>query len=424
MKDTILTWLFPNPKKETENIALNYLEKHGNEYWITADTHIKAFTKELEENISTDRNIEGKVNIPPFKVEGKYQNDSNNKTTEILRGEVKERVQSIVNNYQISALNEIIKKMSQYSFNDPQKKYYLIIDDLDKNWMPDDALYLELLKSLLYTVKEINQKLTGVKIIIALRTNIYHRIFKKSMINEPQREKWNDVISEINWKKSEIKEFVDKRLSVVFRGKYTKDPPTIEKILPHSKRKSQENSFDYLLNRTFYRPRDVLSFLNHCIEETDGSLRFSWSNIRNAEIEYSKERLNSIIDEWKNSYFGLHALFNMLGEKGPRFCYMDITDSDIDKILNQKSVNECKWLKELFEGYCEDKFNLTDIKNEFLKALYTSGLVGLKDKINNRVYYSFEKSLEGIMIGQEFNNDAIFEIHKSFWKALGINKID
>jgi len=424
LKMKILTWLFSNPNKDTENEALEYLEKHGDEYWITADTHIKAFTQELSSKISDDKKVGLKTNAGYLSLGGEIGITKEQKNKKSVDKEIKERVQEIVNGYQISALNEILKKMIAHSFNDPKKKYYLIIDDLDKNWMPDDELYLELLKSLLYTVKEINQKFDSVKLIVALRTNIYYRIFRKSLISEPQREKWNDVIIEMLWSKNDIINIVDKRLSELYREQYTKSPPTIAKILPTSKRKTKDNPLDYIIERTFNRPRDILSFMNHCFNQSDEHLNLTWKIIRNAESEYSRERLNSIIDEWKDSYYGLPSMFDIIRNLGVTFVKNDISDSDINKVFNYKHLNECRWLTRLQEEYCNNNLTFDDIRNEILSALYNVGIIGIKNISDHKVYYSFQKPLDSIMDNKEFNEKTIFCVHKTFWKSLGLKLKD
>jgi energy-coupling factor transporter ATP-binding protein EcfA2 len=417
--DKVKGWLFSNEKK-TQNLALQYLENHGQEYWITADTHIKAFTSELESKISNDRSIGAKIGKSPLVLNFGDADKQQEKIKERVEVEVKNRVQAIVNDYQVAALNEVVTNMSKNSFNDPKRRYFLIIDDLDKNWMPDDLLYLELLKSLLYTVKELNQKLEGVKIIVAMRTNIYFRLFKKTRQSEPQREKWIDVLTEIRWSKADLCEFINKRLSEVFRDQYTKEPPTIVDILPQPRKRRKEETIDYILERTFYRPRDVLAFFNTCFELSDGMLNLTWSKIEKAEEEYSKQRLNSIIDEWKDSYFGLPALFPMLPRLGEKFELSSILDTDIDKIFSHKMVTECPWLTFLQDQYCNDRMSFNEIKYEFLNVLYLIGIVGFKQKGDNKVVYSFEQPLDMTSHVKNFPESTI-HVHKMFWKAFEIN---
>jgi hypothetical protein len=295
-------------QSNTQEQALLYLEEHGNEYWVLADTHVKAFTNELEQKLEKDNKLmaafassQGGALINAARTDVTSKKD-------IVSGEVIQQAQRIVNDYQIAALNSVLESLGGDSFKDTQRKYHVFIDDLDKNWMPDDEFYIELLKGLLYEVKELNAKLGGAKIVVAMRTNIYYRIFKKAKISEPQREKWADVRYEIRWDDPELVELVEKRIGELFREQYTSVKPTIKDVLPVKKKRNEEEPLEYILGRTFMRPRDLIEYFNYCLEVSNYSLPLSWSAITSAEDDYSKQRWNSIIDEWKVSFYGIHLL--------------------------------------------------------------------------------------------------------------------
>jgi hypothetical protein len=420
-KHNLLQILYSDGKK-AEQKALRYLSEHGDQYWITADTHIKNFTSELETKVTEDNEIGAKIKGVMSELNAKTGDISERIIKEGLAGEIVERTQSIVNDYQIAALNEVVKRLSEKSFQDDKKKFHIIIDDLDKNWMPNDKFYIELIKSLLYTVRELTQKMNSAKILIALRTNIYYRIFKKSSAAEPQREKWVDVLVDIEWKRDELKELIDKRLSSIFRGQYTKDTPSIEELLPPPKKKIGKKAFDYILERTFYRPRDVIEFINICIEENDGNLNLSWSNITSAEMIYSKNRLNSVIDEWKDSFYGLPSTFVLLEKYPARFNWDDFNEEDVYKIFEYNELTKCSWLTNLFNGFCNDTRDLASIKSEILNVLYLTGIIGFKDAKTNSTTFSYQKPVNLSDITLDNIKKSTFIVHRMFWKALGIVK--
>ena len=419
-KVNLLQLLFTDEKK-VEQHALRYLAEHGDHYWITADTHIKNFTTELETKVTEDAEIGAKVKTALANLSAKIGSSNEQFLKEGVMGEVINRTQSIVNDYQIAALNEIMNRLSSKSFKDGKNRYYIIIDDLDKNWMPNDRFYIVLIKSLLYTVRELNQKMNGVKIIIALRTNIYYRIFKKSQLSEPQREKWADVIVDLHWEKEELIQLVNRRLSSVLRDQYTNEPPELEDILPHPKKKIGTNAFDYILDRTFYRPRDVIEFINLAIEENELNVNLIWTSILKAELEYSKNRLNSILDEWRDSFYGIPSTFVFLIKYPAKFRFNEISDDDVLKIFEYRELNKCNWLFGLYTSYCNDVRGLESIKLEILNVLYLTGIIGMKYK-NEGLRFSYSKPIDLNAMAQDEIKDISFVVHKMFWKALGINQ--
>ena len=245
--------------------------------------------------------------------------------------------------------------------------------------MPDDRLYLDLIKSLLSSVNELNRRLRAVKIVIALRENIYYRVFQKAGKHEPQREKWEDVIVRVKWSEEDLVRLVDERLAQVFKSEFTTEVPTLLGLLPTRKASRSEDGLTYLISRTFMRPRDVIDFMNKCLSEASvGVSRLSWSTVTGAEVSYSEARLKAVIDEWRDSYFGLSALLPLLRKVGPRFALNDISDDEVFAVLGGEKVASCSWLQDLAVRLLVNNEPAVEIKREFVKALYLVGRVGLR----------------------------------------------
>jgi hypothetical protein len=407
-------------QSNTQEQALQYLEEHGNEYWVLADTHVKAFTNELEQKLEKDNKLmaafassHGGALINATRMDANSKKDT-------VSGEVVQQAQRIVNDYQIAALNSVLESLGGDSFKDTQRKYHVFIDDLDKNWMPDDEFYIELLKGLLYEVRELNAKLGGAKVVVAMRTNIYYRIFKKAKISEPQREKWSDVRYEIRWDDSELEELVEKRIGELFREQYTSVKPTIKDVLPIKKKRNEEEPLEYILNRTFMRPRDIIEYFNYCLEVSNYSLPLSWSTITSAEDDYSKHRWNSIIDEWKDSFDGIDLLRVIFDRHGGKFAIGDIDEEDVITILTKPECMESRWLRNMYSKYNEGTMTSHQVACGFVEALYTAGVVGIKLDSETAIKYSYEKSIYDYTFMDALKPDMRLEVHKMLWKSLRI----
>jgi Cdc6-like AAA superfamily ATPase len=272
-----LTQLFGRGQKKARQVSQDYLREYGEDYWVRTDTRIKKITAEFEEKLTSDAKLSAAL---AQHISGSVATGSGNRNLSRVESEVAQRAQTIVSDFQISALNSVVDTLERHGFNDPQKSYFIVIDDLDKNWMPDDNLYLDLIKSLLSSVHELNRRLRAVKIIVALRENIYYRVFQRAAKHEPQREKWEDVLVRLKWNEDDLARLVDNRLAQVFKAEYTSDVPTLRTLLPPKKASHGEESTDYIMRRTFLRPRDVIDFVNRCMAEAaDGVTRVSWSTL-------------------------------------------------------------------------------------------------------------------------------------------------
>lgn len=407
--------IFKRDQKRARQVSQDYLRDYGEDYWVRTDTRIKKITAEFEEKITADAKLSAAI----AQFSGSVGGDASRRKSNQIESEVQDRAQSIVSDFQISALNTVVDALEKYGFDDPQKSYFIVIDDLDKNWMPDDVLYLDLIKSLLSTVHELNCRLRSVKIIVALRENIYYRVFQKAAKHEPQREKWEDVLVRVKWTDDDLERMVDDRLAQVFKAEYTTDVPTLRTLLPARKASHAEDGLEYMMSRTFRRPRDVIDFVNKSLAETtEGVSRFSWSAMTSAEVSYSEARLKAVIDEWRDSYFGLPALFPLLRKLGARFTLLDINDDEVYAVLGGERTSSCSWLQELAVRLLNNNEPTVEIKKEFLKALYLVGLVGIRHPQSHRVTYSFERA---IVPSQDLEDPQLsFTVHRMFHSALGM----
>jgi hypothetical protein len=400
-------------------LSRSYLESYGDSYWVKTDTRVKAIASEVENKLKDDSGISASLTAPPISLGAKSSNSLESRTFERVETEVVERAQQIVSDFQIADLNRVVDALAKSGFGDPQNPYFIVIDDLDKNWMPDDSLYLDLVKSLLYTVRELNYRLQNAKIIVSLREDISHRVFQLRSPHKPQREKWSDVEVKIRWTKDELVEMVDNRLAEIYRAQYTQKAPTLSDLLPQKRKRPDEiDPIDYLIERTLLRPRDVIDFLNRCFDETAELSRLSLADIRAAEVGYSEARLQGILDEWGNSYPSLRLTFPLLRRLGHRFKVNDIAENDLIEILLDDQCTDCRWLKSLYEQYNRDSKNLPQIRDTIIIAWYAVGLIGLKDKATHRTYFSLDRVLNPKV---DLNPEATFIILRMVRSALGIS---
>ncbi len=381
--------IFKTDKKRARQVSQDYLRDYGEDYRVRTDTRIKKITKEFEEKFTADARLRAALGNASASVEA----DSSNRTMSHVETEVQDRAQSIVSDFQVSALNSVVDALEKYGFDDPQKSYFILIDDLDKDWMPDDALYLDLIKSLLSTVNELNRRLRAVKIITALSG--------RKMISCAW---WTT-----GWQ----------------RSSKPSTPLTYRLLSFCSPKKSShaEDGLKYMISRTFMRPRDVIDFVNKCLAETtDGVTRISWSRLTGAEIGYSEARLKAVIDEWRDSYFGLPALLPILRRCGPRFSMQDISDDEVYTVLGGDRASSCAWLQEPGVRLLKNNDPIVEIKKEFVKALYLVGLIGIRPPHSHRTACSFEKA---IAPSQDLEDPGLsLVVHRMLHSALGLREAE
>jgi len=255
-----------------------------------------------------------------------------------------------------------------------RKYLYILIDDLDKNWTGSQD-NIDLIQCLFDCIIELGTKFYGnVKFVVALRTDIFRQL------NFRQTEKVRPYVTEINWYNNQLREIIELRLTSYWKC-------SLEKALSRfPKTFKGEDTLEFLIQRTMRRPRDLINFVNLCINEANmKSARYvSRASVRAAEKRYSRFRIEALLDEWKYVYPQLEVW--------------------IDSFAGRKFTISYSELKKIFEY--EDK----PIK-EIIDSLYEVGFLGYYSPENEKINFSFiSRGKPGF--------DHKYHIHVAFYSYL------
>lgn len=214
-----------------------------------------------------------------------------------LGGGVGEDVKSIKGTYlnYIESLRDVVLSLLKSS----SSQYLLIYDELDDRFR-DEIIYKDSLISLIKAVDKLNLKMfennINGKVMILLRSDIY------SILNDPDLNKIkidNSVV--IDWGRSARKDsplfdliFAKIKRSTSALSKYSRDelftilfPQDVNRIPPEQ----------FLLERSFFRPRDVITFLNMIIEKYPNTQYFGSKGFIELQKNYSEYFYQEIRNE-------------------------------------------------------------------------------------------------------------------------------
>ncbi|NJL37701.1 MAG: hypothetical protein HC840_19440 [Leptolyngbyaceae cyanobacterium RM2_2_4] len=233
------------------------------------------------------------------------------------------------------------------------KKYvYILIDDLDKNWTGSKD-NVDLVRCLFECIIQLGTKFYGnVKFVVALRTDIFRQLDFR------QTEKIRPYVTEINWYDHQLRRIIELRLTSYWKC-------SLEKALsrfPNTVK--NEDTFDFFIRRTMKRPRDIINFVNSCIEEANkrSAHYVSIQSVLATEKKYSRDRMVALIDEWKFVYPDLELWIESFA--GRKFT---INYSELEKIFE----HENRPIKEIID------------------SLYEVGFIGYYSPEDERVNFSF-----------------------------------
>jgi len=161
-----------------------------------------------------------------------------------------------------------------------------------------------------------------------------------------------------------------------------------------AKRKSMD-AFDYLLSRTYMRPRDLISYVRECgkIASID-KRRINNTIIKNAELNHSEFIRDALISE----------IYSLIPE------ISDIIDmfTEIRKqILSRKVFNDN--YRAMQKNLIGDRANLSTTK--ILEVLFHFGVIGNVTTGNHQIF-KYKSQL------MRFNRNENICIHRSLFQAL------
>lgn len=389
--------------------AIDYLQQWGEKFWQETEYRIKEFTTKLESDLKA--NLEFDLSNIKFGV------DAADKLTEEQRREVLYKGQRVVNDVQIKDLAQVIRLLADDIFINQQERFYILIDRLDENWAEDKIRY-KLIRALIETIRSF-QKIQTVKIVVAIRTDLLEQVYELTRDSGFQEEKYESLYLKVRWSREQLTELLDKRVSALIREQYTKRTVRLSDIMPpriHSK-----PFIDYLLDRTFHRPRDAILFLNNCLERAEGKAQLLARDITSAEGDYSAKRLRSIHDEWGTHFPEVLSYPKILEKRDFPFKIRSISRDDIDAF----AVELCADVKNKADPiYLEAQKYLDGTKasgaflNYLFRTLHKLGIVGIKTDSFKALnwYYLTDLCLHE---GEVKPTSSIY-VHPTFWRVLGI----
>lgn len=418
-KQHIFTQLLERFKKDPgKQKALLYLEEFGDKFWCEADERVKQITENFEKKI----NASGNLNVDNLGVSGGASAGAEQRHTSEIQKEYIERYQRVVNETQLPRLNEVVVAMNDEILGSEQHSTYLIIDDLDKEWI-DEALANIMIKCLFEAVLDMSS-VKYLKILVALRTNIFQQLNYGDQKRGGQEEKFRGSSIHITWSEKDIRALLEHRAEVACKH-YNLEMKSFAEMMPnYSGKQKSEDPIQFILDRTLMRPRDAIQFLNACFKHASNSSRVTWDNIRAAEKSYSEERLLSLRDEWKDPYEEIDTILRKFTGHHYQFKKKELAEvlDEVAILAEDPNFRGKEWLAPISNKiFSPDIDNMTweNIYGDIVEILYRIGFIGIARTANMKVKYSYQES--GFVYQMpEISDEPLFEVHKAFRRGLGL----
>lgn len=222
----------------------------------------------------------------------------------------------------------------------PEFSYHVCFDELDRNFSLVEENYRLRLSGLLIAARDFNKRLrtNGRKasVVIFLRDDILRhlRFEDKNKIVE-------DSSQLIEWDKQSttrtLKNLMERRLSKVLNIKVDK---AWEHVFDEERLMTgKQQKYQYILDRTFKRPRDIIKYTNEVLRSYKQSRslsdKFSNLDVSRAKSEYSKYLRKELVDEMDKHFPHEEFTFSVLRTVGK----ITFTIEKFRETFNELSTN-------------------------------------------------------------------------------------
>lgn len=168
----------------------------------------------------------------------------------------------------------------------------LALDRLDDSWDGSKEAQ-SLLVGLLKAAKEINDRWSsrdgrGITVLIFLRSDIYESL------RFDDKDKHRQIEEELSWDPALLKEMIQLRLPAGV---------SVDELFQSGDMRGSISPFNYLVKRTFLRPREVIQFIHECQRRAPSdATEISKGTLREAEERYSLWKVEDLKQEYRNRY--------------------------------------------------------------------------------------------------------------------------
>jgi hypothetical protein len=402
---------------DSKNPARVYFDRYSDKFWIEQDEVLKEISDGFETRVAEE--IKAALGVDYAKIEAGGAASLN--LTGSQRKEIVARTKKAVSELQVRELGRAIEALDKLMEN-RQKRYYVIIDDLDLDWI-DNKFKYSLIRSLIESVKNF-RKIRNVKVLVALRSDLYERALLSDESDSLQPEKYEGITCNIKWSSSELRKVVETRIGHLFKSVYTKQGVKFFDVFPATVRKQE--TFDYIVERTLYRPRDVIAFVNSVLDHSAGAATIAARDIAASEADYSKKRYDALCREWAILHPQLRVYLdflkgrtgrNELSQIAVREVVFDICltvdDQRRDGQHRDSVVEQC----DIFAKR-ENPSKIRDVAAALLATLYKVGAIELKLSKGD-IYRACYRN-EPVILPNQISMEAAFSVAPMLWRSLGI----
>jgi hypothetical protein len=220
--------------------------------------------------------------------------------------EVKLKTTELAKLYKLEEIHQLLPALRNVC---ARRKIFVFVDELDRGWdSSEDARAF--VAGLFQACVSINEQIENVTIYVSLRRELYDSI--PELYDDAQ--KYRDIVETITWDEPALLSLMSKRIrhGIPELSKYD-DEICWHSVFSETLQYRQTKSFNYIVDRTLYRPREIIQLCSDALKAAQdiNSFPIDYDLISRAELAYSEDRAKDIAAEYRFQYPGLLSIFEV-----------------------------------------------------------------------------------------------------------------
>lgn len=310
--------------------------------------------------------------------------------------------------YKLDEIEPLLPSLTELT---TRRKVLVLVDELDKGWdSSEDAKAF--VSGLFQACVSINERDPNLTVYVSLRQELYDSI--PALYDDAQ--KYRDIIETIRWDETTLLAVIANRIRYSLPQLREKsDAEAWAAIFAETLQYRKNRSFNYMIDRTLYRPREIIQFCTDTLEETQSqkaAAPIDYAVISRSELSYSDSRHKDIAGEYRFQYPGLQSIFELFRGR----TYLMERD-ELAELCLEISLGEAKIDKDAAWALNQDPDFLIDVlwRVGFLRAYAVGGLKAMRRSGSSYVGPHQVSTLNLQSITR-------FQVHPMFRASLGMKE--
>lgn len=309
--------------------------------------------------------------------------------------------------YKLDEIEPLLPSLAELT---ARRKVLVLVDELDKGWdNSEDAKAF--VSGLFHACVSINDRDPHLTVCVSLRQELYDSI--PALYDDAQ--KYRDIIETIRWDETSLLAVVANRIRYSLPElAETSDGEAWASVFAETLQYRKNRSFNYMIDRTLYRPREIIQFCTEALDEAKSqkTIPIDYAVISRAELSYSDARQKDIAGEYRFQYPGLQSIFELF--RGRTYL---MERGELAELCLGITFGETRIDKEASWALDQDPDYLIDVlwRVGFLRAHAVGGLKAMRRSGSSYVgpHQVSTLNLQGI---------ARFQVHPMFRASLGMKE--